>query len=241
MKVSIYKVLSIALLLVLFESLAFSQQATKRNDRPQPTEAPVQTQDDNKKPADATRYSWEFSQPQFINRHIVIEHDALGHGQITFERKGEETAIVEPIELSTAALGRILALWTELRFLDSDENYQAAKNFAHLGTYKLSMDDGRRKRTAEFNWSDNKQAWTLRNEYQRVADQAILIFDIKLARENQPLNAPQLMNQLDTMLSRDGLSDPRQLVPLLTELRTDEHVPLIARNHADRILKKIQK
>jgi len=27
----------------------------------------------------------------------------------------------------------------------------------------------------------------------------------------------------------------------LKELRTDEHIPLIARNHADRILKKIEK
>ena len=57
----------------------------------------------------------------------------------------------------------------------------------------------------------------------------------------QPLNAPQLMNEMETLLTRDGLSDPHQLVPLLTELRTDERIPLIARNHADRILKKIKK
>jgi len=31
------------------------------------------------------------------------------------------------------------------------------------------------------------------------------------------------------------------LVPLLNELRIDEHIPLIARNHAERILKKIEK
>ena len=179
--------------------------------------------------------------PSFLIRHILIEHDALGRGKITFERQGEETPIVEPIELSTGALGRILGLWTELRFLDSNENYQTPKSFAHLGTYRLHMDDGQRQRTAEFNWSNNKEAWALANEYRRVSDQAILIFNIKLAREMQPLNAPQLMNQMETLLIRDGLSDPYQLVPLLTELRTDEHIPLIARNHADRILKKIEK
>jgi hypothetical protein len=103
------------------------------------------------------------------------------------------------------------------------------------------MDDGKRHRTAEFNWSDNKTAWALANEYRRVADQAILIFNIKLAREMQPLNAPSLLNEMDSMLKRDGLSDPQQLVPLLNELKTDEHIPLIARNHADRILKKIEK
>jgi hypothetical protein len=103
------------------------------------------------------------------------------------------------------------------------------------------MDDGARRRTAEYNWSDNKTAWALTAEYRHVADQAILVFNIKLAREMQPLNAPGLMTELESMLTRNELSDPKQLVPLLTELRVDEHIPLIARNHADRILKKIEK
>jgi len=221
---------------------AFAQEATKRNDREQqPAASPNPQRREEKKQPDATKYSYEFAQKDFVVNHIVITHDALGRGNISFERRSETTPIVEPVELSAAALGRIFGLWTELKFLDSDENYQAAKNFAHLGTYKLAMDDGKRHRTAEFNWSDNKAAWALANEYRRVSDQAILIFNIKLAREMQPLNAPQLLNEMDTLLKRDGLSDPQQLVPLLNELRTDEHIPLIARNQADRILKKIEK
>ena len=74
-----------------------------------------------------------------------------------------------------------------------------------------------------------------------MADQAILIFDLNLAREMQPLNVPSLLNEMESLQRRDGLSDPEQLVPLLTELKTDEHIPLIARNQADRILKKIGK
>jgi hypothetical protein len=235
-------------LLVLSAGLCFAQDApqTKRNDRPQeqasPSPSPTpRRREDNKKPPDPTRYSYDFAQPKFLITHIVIEHDAQGRGQITFERLGEETPIVEPVELSIGALGRILGLWTELRFLDSDENYQSPKQFPHLGTYHLHMGDGKRQRTAEFNWSNNKEAWALANEYRRVADQAILIFDIKLARELQPLNTPQLMKQMDLLMTRGDLSDPQQLVPLLKDLRTDEHIPLIARNHADRILKKIEK
>jgi len=234
-------ILSCAALLLCFATVSFSQNQSKRNDRPQEQASPTpRNPEDNQKP-DPTRFSYEFGQPQFFIRHIVIEHDALGRGQITFERKGEEVPIVEPVELSTGALGRILGLWTELRFLDSEENYQSSKQFPHLGVYHLRMDDGRRKRTAEFNWSRNKQAWGLANEYRRVSDQAILIFDLKVARELQPLNTPQLMNQMESLLTRDGLSDPKQLIPLLTELRTDEHIPLIARNHADRLLKRIGK
>lgn len=220
---------------------AQNQPQTKRNDRPPEPGATPQPRQENKKPPDPSRYSWEFAKSDFLISHILIEHDASGRGKITFEHRGEATPIVEPIELSISALGRVLGLWSDLRFLDSNESYQTPKSFAHLGTYHLRMDDGQRQRTAEFNWSDNKQAWALTNEYRRVSDQAILVFDIKLAREMQPLNAPGLMNLMESYLTRGGLSDPYQLVPLLNDLRTDERIPLIARNHADRLLKKIEK
>jgi hypothetical protein len=213
----------------------------KSNARQQPSPSPAARREENKRPADPTSYSYEFTQPQFYTPHIVIEHDASGRGKITFERLGEATPIVEPLELSTAALGRILGLWSDLHFLDSSESYQAEKQFPHLGTMRVQMDDGKRKRTAEFNWTNNKQAFALVNEYRRVADQAMLVFDIAVARENQPLNAPKLLEQVEILLTRSGLSDPYQLVPLLRELTTDEHVPLIARNHATRLLKRIEK
>ncbi len=230
--------------LVIFSAAichAQNEPQTKRNDRPPDPAATPQPRQENKKPPDPTRYAWEFTKPEFLVSHIVIEHDASGRGKIAFEHRGEATPIVEPIELSISALGRVLGLWSDLRFLDSNENYQAAKNFAHLGVYHLRMDDGQRKRTAEFNWSDNREAWTLTNEYRRVSNQAILVFDLKLAREMQPLNAPGLMNEMEGDLTRGELSDPYQLVPLLKDLRTDERIPLIARNHADRLLKKIEK
>jgi len=103
------------------------------------------------------------------------------------------------------------------------------------------MEQGTRKRTAEFNWTHDENASALINEYRRVSDQAILVFDIGVARENQPLNAPKLMEQLEFLIKRSGLSDAQQLVPLLNEITTDEHLPLIARNHAKRLLKQIEK
>src|SRR5258708_27468402 len=190
MPTSIFRLLSSALLVLVAAFLSFSQD--KLNDRPQQPGATPQRREDNKKPPDPTRYSYEFAKAEFLISHVVIEHDALGRGKITFERRGEEPPIVEPIELSISALGRVLGLWTELHFLDSNENYQTAKSFAHLGTYQLRMDDGKRQRTAAFNWSNNKEAWSLANEYRRVSDQAILILNLQLAREMQPLNAPLL-------------------------------------------------
>lgn len=217
-----------------------SSPGSKHNIRP------IQSNETRQAPAYAlppeqVKYAYEFSQPQFYIRHIVIEHDATGRGKITFERLNEETAIVEPVELSSAALGRISALWENLRFLDSDSNYQSSKQFPHLGTMRLKMEQGSRKRTAEFNWTNDNDVAALIQEYRRVADQAVFIFDVSVARENQPLNMPKLMEQLEMLLRRDSLSDPKQLVHLLQEITTDERVPLIARNHAIRLLKKIEK
>lgn len=237
MRTSVFKLLSSAVLGVGLAGYCFGQTTTKRNDRP----AEAKTEESDQKTADTVRYGYEFKQKEFVINHITIEHDALGRGKLTFVRKDEPEPIVEPVELSPAALKRVIGAWRELRFLDSNENYQTSRSFAHMGTYFLTMDDGRRKRTAEFNWSHNPSAWTLAQEYRRVADQAIFVFDMTVARENQPLNTPGLMNQLESMYRRNHLSDPAQLVPLLKELRADEHIPLIARNQADRLLKKIEK
>jgi hypothetical protein len=240
---SIQKTICAALLILgaaIFGVLPAQTPADPKINPPR-QDNPGARREENKKPPDATKYSYEFTQPQFYIRHILIEHDATGRGKITFERLGEDTAIVEPIELSTGALGRIFSLWTTLAFLDTTENYQSAKQFPHLGTMRLVMEQGTRKRTAEFNWTNNKDAFALVNEYRHVADQAIFVFDMSIARENQPLNAPKLMELLESLLNRNELSDPYQLVPLLRELTTDERLPLIARNHAGRLLKKIEK
>jgi hypothetical protein len=106
---------------------------------------------------------------------------------------------------------------------------------------RLKMERDSRQRTAQFNWTNNRDAFALANEYRRVADQAILVFDISVARENQPLNTPKLMEEFELQMKRNGLSDPQQLVPLLKDISTDEHLPLIARNHALRLIKKIEK
>ncbi len=220
-----------------------AQQPTegKHNTRPEvSTPAPAPAPPDEKKNGSA-KFFYEFTQPEFYVRHITIEHDANGRGRIVFERLHQETPIVEPLEFSSTTLERISGLWLALGFLSSEEDYQSERQFAHLGTMRLSMEQDTRKRTAEFNWTKNRDAFALVNEYRRVADQAILVFDISVARETQPLNGPKLMEALELLLKRNGLSDPRQLLPLLRDITSDEHLPLIARNHAARLIKKIEK
>lgn len=223
------------------ESPSHKQNVRPDTSVPAPSTSPAPSLTPAASVKDSVRYSYEFTQPQFYLRHIVIEHDSTGHGKVTFERFNEETPIVEALEISPAALGRIAALWQALRFLDSDTSYQSERQFPHLGTIRIGMVEGERKRTAEFNWSHVKEAAALVAEYRRIAEQASFVFDISVARANQPLNAPKLMDSFESMLKRKMLSDPQQLIPLLKEISTDERLPLIARNHALRLLSKIEK
>ena len=237
--------LSLLAALVLTGAAPCTAAQGKKTARPeQPgTQAPpagANSSEPKPAPASAARYAYEFTNPNFFVSRIRLIHDASGRGRITFERKTADEAITEPLVLSPETLQRITAHWAALRFLDSTASYQTEKQYPHMGTTRLTMVEGARERTAEFNYSTDPDASALANEYRRAADQAMMVFDINLAVENQPLETPKLINQLDRMISRKAVSDPAQLAPLLRSLSTDERLPLIARNQVGRILKKLE-
>ncbi len=191
--------------------------------------------------ATAARYSYEFRQPDFSVRRIVIEHDAEGRGHVSFVRKDSEELFTDPLQIPPAALARILAAWEALKFLDSETSYQSERQFPHLGAMTLGMKRGTRERKAEFNWTNDEQAAALVKEYRGIGEQQLFIFDVTLARQYQPSDTVKIFKRLESLLSRGELSDTAPLIPILRDLATDERIPLMARNHATRLLKKIEK
>ncbi len=217
------------------EKVDSTSPPTKRNLRTAAGDSPVRSNQSGKS------YVYEFRQPNFINSYIRISHDAEGAGEIRFVRKEIAEEIVEKIGLSRETLTTIDSTLSGLGFLDSSEDYQHQKDFSHLGSVKFRYSDGARMRLVEFNYTDNKLAKTLANEYRNIGNKYIWIFDIGLARDNRPLDAPKLMTVLDGYLRRNEIADPPQMLPFLNELSNDERIPLIARNHAERLVKQIEK
>ncbi|HEY0428511.1 MAG TPA: hypothetical protein VGC76_12080 [Pyrinomonadaceae bacterium] len=222
----------------------------KKNERPADTNSNSDAQKNNSKTnsrqdslaIENSVYFYEFAQPNFYVTKIFIEHDETGKGKITFMKKDFEEPVSDPIQLSPASLEKIKTAFETLKFLDSKENYQDAKrNYSHLGEIKLKMKKDGRERVADFNWTENEDAKFLMDEYRRLANQYVWIFDINLARQNQPLEAPGLLDALDGYLRRNEISDPPQMIPFLQKLNNDERIPLIARNHAARLVKEIEK
>lgn len=187
-------------------------------------------------------YRYEFSQPNFLIKEFVIEHDETGRGTITFKEKNFDESVTDNLQLSSVTLEKINKLLTNLNFLDSEENYQSTlRNYPHLGEKKVRFKTGGKDRTVEFNWTENADAKALGDEYSKIGYQFVWQSDMKVARENQPLETPGLVDVLDSYLKRGEISDPVQMLPLLKELSNDERLPLLARNHVLRLIKDIEK
>jgi hypothetical protein len=215
----------------------------KKNERPEDPTGSSQTAPKTKAAVKPSYpYYYEFNQPTFDVAHIVIEHDDTGKGAITFTKRDYNESYTDPLQLSPVTMQKLKGWWDALHFLDAAaENYQSERQYPHLGTIKLRLKKDMRERTAEFNWTENKDAKALMDEYRNLAQQFVWIFDINISRENQPLEAPKLIDTFEGMLRRNEISDPQQMVPFLNELGNDERIPLLARNHALKLVKQIEK
>ena len=185
-------------------------------------------------------YFYQFTQPKFLVSKVVIEHDENGLGRLIFRKKNFEEDIVEPLALSRATMEKLKEIWTTLEFLEEGKNYQSKLDYPHLGTMKFRVKKAGGERITEFNWTDNTDARSLGEEYRKIGNQFIWMFDIGVALANQPLEAPRVMNGLESYLSRNAISDPQQMIPFLQKLSDNERIPLIARNHAGRLMKRIK-
>ncbi|MBK8809669.1 MAG: hypothetical protein IPN69_02930 [Acidobacteria bacterium] len=218
------------------EVVETAKTPAKKNERPT-----NQSPETRSKAENPPNYFYEFSQPKFIVSKITIEHDENGVGRISLMKQDWSEPDSDPIRVSEAALARIRGIYESLDFLNSTANYQYEKDYSHLGNHKFRLVRDGKARETTFNWTENKDAKALMDEYRRIGNQYIWIFDMNVARANQPLDAPKQMDVIDSYIERNEISDAVQLIPYLKEVSLDERIPLIARNHATRLIAQIEK
>ncbi len=211
----------------------------KRNARPDAPEQ-IAAADDNGRVTDP-HFIYEFTRPGFVYSSIKIIHNEAGNGTISFEKKELEEVFTDPLEVSQKTLARINELLDELDYFNSTEDYQYEKDYSHLGTARFTFIRGDKERTAEYNWTTNKAARELAEIYRGLSNQYIWQFEMNVSRENQPLQSPSLVDVLDGYIRRKEIADPEQMLPFLKELYNDDRLPLMSRNHLDRLIKQIEK
>ena len=149
--------------------------------------------------------------------------------------------MVNELSVSPALVSQIQSLFDELNFLQSSEDYQYKKDFSHLGkiTIKLTRPGG--ERTATFNYTTNQTLNRLVDIFRNIATQETRVLELQAIRESDPISTPAQLRLLEVELRAKQIAEPERLAPLLEQIKVDESVPLIARNHADRLLKLINK
>lgn len=198
------------------------------------------TQADGSTDTASVRYHYLFENERFTTPLQEVEFDGNGRGKFRFIRKGGEE-IVNKLEISAALLSQIQNLFDSLNFIDGNEEYQYKKDFSHLGKMTITMARNGRERSTSFNYTDNQSMSRLVDIFRNLTTQETRVFEIETVRSTDPISTPAQLRLLENELRSKHIADPQRLVPLLLEIKTDDNVPLIARNHADRLLQLIKK
>jgi hypothetical protein len=186
------------------------------------------------------RYRYLFENPRFTTPVQELEFDETGKGKFRFQRKDSDE-IINTLALSPAVLSQIQTLLDGLNFLDSTENYQHKKDFSHLGNMTITYSRGGKERSIKFNYTENTSLSRLTEIFRNIVTQETRIFELETVLQNDPISTPAQLRFLESELRSKHIADPQRLEPILNNIKLDESVPLIARNHAERLLQSIKK
>lgn len=217
-----------ALLLAIMPALTLSQI---RLEQQQQSQARVSGE---------TRFYYLFENERFTTPIVEVEFNEQGRGKFRFVRK-ESDGIVNDLQITQSLVNEVKSLFDELNFLDSNEDYQYKKDFSHLGKILIRMTRQGKERTVTFNYTSNPAMNRLVDIFRNIATQETRVFEIETIRSNDPISTPAQLRLLEMELRSKHIAEPRRLVSLLEEIKTDESVPLIARNHAERLIEMINK
>ena len=187
-----------------------------------------------------SHYRYLFENPRFTTPVQELEFDGSGQGKFRFKRKDADE-VVNKLSLSPEVLSQIQLILDDMNFLASDEDYQHKKDFSHLGNMTIGYSREGKERTVKFNYTENQSMNRLSDIFRNIVTQETRIFELETVIANDPISAPAQLRMLENELKSKRVADPHRFDPILKNIKLDEGVPLIARNHADRLLQMIRK
>ena len=186
-------------------------------------------------------FSYKFENPRFHLRVIEIDLSANGAGELRFVRGESDELLDCKVKLLPATIARIRSLIEVADFLGSTAEYQDKTDMSHLGWVTVGAKQGSRERKVRFNHTINAQMRELGDIFRGIATQEISLFDIDNAQRYQPLDLPKQLEVLENDLRLEWIAEPERVLSVLNEIAGDDTQPLIARNHAKRIIDAIKK
>ena len=186
-------------------------------------------------------FNYKFENKRFYIPMMEIDLAADGAGEVRFQRGESDDVLDHKFKLLPATMARIRQLFEVTRFLDSKDVYQAEKDFSHLGWVTLSARQNGRERKVRFNYTQQPQISELADIFRGIATQEMHLFDIETSEQFQPLDLPRLLDAIENDLKLQRITEPERLLAKLQEVAVNPTQPLIARNHATRMVSDIKK
>ena len=186
-------------------------------------------------------FSYKFEHPRFDIRVIEIDLDSNGAGELRFTRGTSDEILDCKVKLFPATIARIRNLFEASGLLASVIDYQDKRDYSHMGWVTLVARQGALERKTRFNFTTNVHMKALQDIFRAIASQEISLFDIDNAERYQPLDLPKQIELLERDLKLERIAEPERLLAALNEIASDDFQPLIARNHAKRIIEDIKK
>ena len=185
-------------------------------------------------------FFYRFENKRFFIPLIEIDLSAAGTGEVRFKRGEADEIIDRKLTVLPTTASRIRQLYDVTKFISSTAEYQDKKDFSHLGWVTLGARDGGRERKTKFNYTQNLEIKELSDIFRALATQEIDLLDIENARQYQPLDLPHLLDTLENDLGLGRIAEPQQMLATLKDISGDDSQPLIARNHASRMMAAIK-
>ena len=186
-------------------------------------------------------FNYKFENKRFYVPIMEIDLAADGSGEVRFQRGESDDVLDHKFKLLPATMARIRQLFEVTRFLDSKDEYQAEKDFSHLGWVTLMARQNGRERKVRFNYTQQPQISELADIFRGIATQEMHLFDIETSEQFQPLDLPRLLDAIENDLRLQRITEPERLLTKLQEVAVNPTQPLIARNHATRMVSDIKK
>ena len=228
---NLYLAIFTTILIISFNPRAFSQTSIKLDQA---------LTGDARTATSGAHFKYLFENPRFTTPVQELDFDGSGQGMFRFKRKDSDE-IVNKLSVSPEVLSQIQILFDDLNFLASNEDYQHKKDFSHLGNMTITYSRGSKERTIKFNYTENQSLSKLSDIFRGIVNQETRMFELETILANDPISTPAQLRILESELKSKHIADPHRFDPVLKNIKSDESVPLIARNHAERLLQMIRK
>ncbi|HYJ46712.1 MAG TPA: hypothetical protein VEV81_08870 [Pyrinomonadaceae bacterium] len=189
----------------------------------------------------AWSFNYKFESNRFYEKLIEVDVGPDGAGEARFKRGESDEIIDHKFKLQPTTLARIRQLLETTRFIDSTGEYQAEKDFSHLGWVTLMARQGDRERSVRFNYTQNADVKELADICRGIAEAEMQLFDIEISEQFQPLNLPRLIDAIESDLKLGRITEPERLLSKLQEVAGNPTQPLIATNKAKQLVSDIKK